>query len=339
MHAHTIILIACLCLISLKTALSFTIPTLNNIQKAGHISKQVTPLNANILQDLVEFVTGAKKETISTPNPEPVQQSKSGVTLLEGNSWSCELSGVKVFVDPVFDTLDFGIPSLYKADRKILKDVDLEKELLETANVMLISQGLPDHCCPKTQGRVSKVLPESVKIIAPPSAAGVLNSLYPEGRVQYMSPGETIELKFEDKTLKVTATTGALVGPPWQANENGYLLQSNDSPAVYYEPHCMFDEKELASLQADYVITPVVGQLLPLYGPLVDGMEKSIKLAKTLKAKAIIPLMNGDLDAEGVLDDIISQKGSLSAFKSLLEQTSSETELISPEPGKEVSLV
>jgi hypothetical protein len=41
---------------------------------------------------------------------------------------------------------------------------------------------------------------------------------------------------------QVTATTGDTLGPPWQAPENGYVLQLLGSTgklkSLYYEPHC-----------------------------------------------------------------------------------------------------
>jgi len=248
------------------------------------------------------------------------------------------LNGIQVFVDPVFDTLDFGIPFIYQAKRKVLKNVALEDQLVKNANVMLISQGLPDHCCSKTQARLSKRLSEHVKIIASPSAAPVLDSLYEKGRVTYLSPGQTVTVATPLGTLKVKATSGALVGPPWQAKENGYLLSCDGVPSIYYEPHCMYDEKELSTLQADYLVTPVVKTLIPLYGPLVDGMEKAIKLAKLLKSKHIIPLMNGDVDASGPLDSILSREGSLADFKDLLQKSGLFCQLENYEPGERVVL-
>jgi hypothetical protein len=38
----------------------------------------------------------------------------------------------------------------------------------------------------------------------------------------------------------VVATTGDTLGPPWQAPENGYVLQFDGKKykSLYYEPHC-----------------------------------------------------------------------------------------------------
>ncbi|CAM9692344.1 unnamed protein product, partial [Heterosigma akashiwo] len=142
------------------------------------------------------FFQGFQKSPSSNKSP----NAKDQIKLLEGNSWFCSLNGLKIFVDPVYDTLDFGIPALYKADKKVLDNQTLLKELAEEGDVMIISQGLADHCCPKTQATLCKTLSSDVPILAPPSAAAVLKKYYPEGRVTYLSPGDTIEVEVKGKT-------------------------------------------------------------------------------------------------------------------------------------------
>eukprot|EP01018_Ginkgo_biloba_P026020 Gb_20323 [translate_table: standard] len=45
------------------------------------------------------------------------------LTYLEGNSWLWEVGGVKILVDPILvGNLDFGIPWLYDAAKKKLKN-------------------------------------------------------------------------------------------------------------------------------------------------------------------------------------------------------------------------
>lgn len=57
-----------------------------------------------------------------------VETSDSGtdvfkLTYLEGNSWLWEVGGVKILVDPVLvGNLDFGLPWLYDAAKKFLKN-------------------------------------------------------------------------------------------------------------------------------------------------------------------------------------------------------------------------
>lgn len=58
--------------------------------------------------------------------------------------------------------------------------------------------------------------------------------------------------------VEIFATSGALLGPPWQAKENGYLIRGKAKQGnkydLYYEPHCMYDEAELAAFEAEVII-------------------------------------------------------------------------------------
>mmetsp|Transcript_11044 Transcript_11044/g.16269 ORF Transcript_11044/g.16269 Transcript_11044/m.16269 type:complete len:347 (-) Transcript_11044:65-1105(-) len=278
-----------------------------------------------------EKATGSKR----------VYSKKSGtseVVLQELNSWSCTLGRVNIAVDPVFETLDFGLPALYKAERKVLDNDEETQVVGRTADLVIISQNLPDHCSPKTLGKLKKLLQETVKFIAPPSAESILKGFFSDDRLIILSPGESTEVTTPaGGSVTVRATEGALLGPPWQQKENGYILSGAKGPSIYYEPHCMFDPEELKDLQADYVITPVVAQELPFF-TLVDGMEKSLVLASTLKAKAVIPLMNAALESSGALDAIISSRGSLEGFKDIVQKKSPKLQVIDFVPGKPIKL-
>ncbi|CAM9433796.1 unnamed protein product [Choristocarpus tenellus] len=41
------------------------------------------------------------------------------LTYLEINSWMWEVNGLRVLVDPLFGTLDFGIPALFRGEKKV----------------------------------------------------------------------------------------------------------------------------------------------------------------------------------------------------------------------------
>lgn len=119
---------------------------------------------------------------------------------------------------------------------------------------------------------------------------------------------------------------------------------------LYYEPHCVYDEKSFYNKQADVVITPVIKQLLPSF-TLVSGQEDAVRLAKLLNAKYhslhtfsdstelakihiesclcclddtifllsicrfVVPMKNGDLDSKGFLASIIQAEGTIESFK------------------------
>jgi L-ascorbate metabolism protein UlaG (beta-lactamase superfamily) len=227
---------------------------------------------------------------------------------LEGNSWVLDVNGVNILLDPLFSTLDFGMPALISADKVVLKDYEaLAKETAAQADYVLITQGLADHCCPKTLEMLAKLLPERVRIVAPPSAKPVLSKFFPRERITYLMPGEKSVLRTETSSVSITTFKGALVGPPTQDNENAYLLDTGKGKSLFYEPHCMFDPGELMRFEnphADVVFCPAEAiKVLGVYQLLNSG-EKAVELANILGAKKIVSFDNNALDSEGVLNYI-----------------------------------
>jgi L-ascorbate metabolism protein UlaG (beta-lactamase superfamily) len=156
-------------------------------------------------------------------------------------------------------------------------------------------------------------------------------------------PGRSIELTKMNKKVTITATKGALVGPPWQATENGYIIRPDIGASFYYEPHCMYDEQELAQYTVDYVISPIVSQELPFF-TLVAGGEKAKKLAQILKAKAIIPMANGELNQSGVLALLVRSGGTEKEFLSMMKRSSSSSsqstiDVLKVIPGESIYLL
>jgi hypothetical protein len=81
-------------------------------------------------------------------------------------------------------------------------------------------------------------LPKSIPVIAQPEAAA---RIAPLGftNVTTIAPGEAREAC--GGKLRVRATAGALVGPPWSQRQNGFVIEEvgGERPAsLYYEPHC-----------------------------------------------------------------------------------------------------
>ena len=57
-----------------------------------------------------------------------------------------------------------------------------------------------------------------------------------------MEPGDTVTLETEKGSAMVKAVAGSVIGPPWQAPENGYLFkpragsqQANQEGGIFYE--------------------------------------------------------------------------------------------------------
>lgn len=252
------------------------------------------------------------------------------LTYLEGNSWLWEVGGVKILVDPILvGNLDFGIPLLYDASKKYLKNFQLSD--LPEIDCVLITQSLDDHCHLKTLNPLSQKLPD-LKVIATPNAKSLLDPLFTN--VIYLEPGQVSEIETNNGShVKIQATTGPVLGPPWQRPENGYIVTSPQGQlSLYYEPHCVYNKEIIGKLRADIVITPVIKQLLPSF-TLVSGQEDAVHLAKLLCSKYVVPMKNGDLDSKGVLASLVKSEGTIESFKGLLLKELPDVKVLEPVPG------
>ncbi|KAF5940221.1 hypothetical protein HYC85_021388 [Camellia sinensis] len=252
------------------------------------------------------------------------------LTYLEGNSWLWDVGGLKILVDPILvGNLDFGIPWLYDAAKKFLKNFQLSD--LPEVDCLLITQSLDDHCHLKTLKPLSQKFP-NLRVIATPNAKTLLDPLF--RNVTYLEPGQSSEIEASNGSqAKVRATPGPVLGPPWQRPENGYLVTSSQGQlTLYHEPHCVYNKTLLEKEQADIVITPVTKQLLPFF-TLVSGQEDAVQLAKMLCAKFIVPMRNGDLDSKGLLASLIQSEGTIASFKELLSRELPDAEVLEPTPG------
>ncbi|KAI5436098.1 hypothetical protein KIW84_022515 [Lathyrus oleraceus] len=165
-------------------------------------------------------------------------------------------------------------------------------------------------------------------------------------QVTYIGPGQSSEIETKDGSkIRIKATAGPVLGPPWQRPENGYTVEVFwylvTSPQVqlslYYEPHCVYNPGFIEKERADIVITPVVKQLLPKF-TLVSGQEDAVKLAKLLQAKFVVAMKNGDLDSKGPLASIIQSEGTIGSFKELLSKELPGVKVVEPTPGIPVEI-
>ncbi|XP_020244144.1 uncharacterized protein LOC109822362 [Asparagus officinalis] len=257
------------------------------------------------------------------------------LTYLEGNSWLWDVNGLKILVDPILvGNLDFGIPWLYDAAKKFLKNFRLED--LPKLDCLVITQSLDDHCHVKTLRPLSERVPD-LRVISTLNAEPILSPLF--RNVTYLEPSQSSELEGENGSkVNITATAGPVLGPPWQRPENGYIVTCRQSQlSLYYEPHCVYNQSFLQNYQADVIITPVIKQLLPGF-TLVSGQEDAVNLAKLLQAKYVVPMKNGDLDARGILSSIISAQGSVESFKELLRKEIPNANVLEPKPGEPLEI-
>ncbi|KAL3691836.1 hypothetical protein R1sor_005487 [Riccia sorocarpa] len=272
---------------------------------------------------------------VSAPTSEKIKPSGSSpftLTYLEGNTWLWEIVGLRFLVDPVMvGNLDFGIPLLYDAKKKVTQNLKLED--LPELDYLLICQGYDDHCHEKTLAPLSQMRP-NLPVIASPNAEKILGKYFKN--VTYLEPrnGESTTLKAKNgSNITIRASPGPTLGPPWQRPENGYFVEVEDPKfTIYYEPHCIFENVYLRDKRADVVLTPVIQQVLPGY-VLVSGQEDAVKVAEWLKPKFIVTMRNGDLEAKGLLSKIVSQKGTTERFEEMLSQKLPDTKVLNPLPG------
>ncbi|XP_006664796.1 uncharacterized protein LOC102710366 [Oryza brachyantha] len=280
------------------------------------------------------------------PRPIAVRSSSSGagvmkgqmkLTYLEINSWLWEVGGARILVDPILaGNLDFGAPWLFDAAKKRLKNLGVQDLLLQTEgglDLLLITQSLDDHCHARTLAQLAAAAP-ALPVVTTPNARPVLAALpTPFRDVTYLEPGQSTTTACNG--VRILATPGPVLGPPWQRPENGYIIDDQRGLVVYYEPHCVYDRSFLESkgLRADVVITPVVKQLLPANFTLVAGQEDAVQLATLLRARYVVPMCNGDVDAKGLLTGVLATQGTVDAFKAMLAEALPEAQVLDPTPG------
>ena len=267
------------------------------------------------------------------------------LTYLEINGWLLSTGGATILIDPILEgALDFGIPTIYSASKRELPSEGLSDEL-PTIDCLLITQGLDDHAHTRTLKKLANILDSDVCVVAPPSARGALEQSGFVGarnkNIQYIKPRS--QVNFDNKgELTIKATTGALVGPPWQARENGYIIRTTAGPSIYIEPHVEYNVKELRNeAPVDIVITPISGQGLPAF-ELVHGPSDVLRLVQTLKPKYVVPMQNGDVDAGGLASPLVQGVGSPEEFRAMLSKAQRpderRVEVINTIPGEEIVL-
>lgn len=254
------------------------------------------------------------------------------LTRIDMNSWIFYIGGHTILVDPwLVDPLVFyGAPWLFTAYHNT--PLAFTPSTLPPIDLILISQGLDDHCHQPTLEKLDRQIP----VIASPTAAKTVQGL---GYTQVLSLTNWQSHSIQDK-LKITAVPGAPIQPGQV--ENGYVLQDlTTQETLYYEPHLFPKQAGLEQRfeQIDVAIAPVIGQLFPLLGQVVMGPEQALHLTTTLQPRFFVPTTMGNIRASGILPMLTKSVGSLDEFRTQLNSTKSTTELVTPQPGETIELV
>lgn len=253
------------------------------------------------------------------------------LTRIDLNSWIFQIAGQTILVDPwLVDPLVFyGQPWLFTAYHNT--PVAFTPQTLPPIDLLLISQGLDDHCHKPTLEKLDRTIPA----IASPTAAKVLSSLG-YSNITFLANWQ--ESKFKE-ILQITAVPGAEIGPGQE--ENGYLLKDlNSGETLYYEPHLPPLEKVKQKIDTvDVAIAPVIGQIFPFLGQIIIGPAEALNLAQTLKPRFFLPTTTGDIRATGILPMLVKSIGSIREFRDLLANSGLATQLLEPEPGQTLEIL
>jgi L-ascorbate metabolism protein UlaG (beta-lactamase superfamily) len=253
------------------------------------------------------------------------------LTRIDLNSWIFQIAERTILVDPwLVDPLEFyGLPWLYTAYHNT--PLAFTPDTLPGIDLILLSQGVDDHCHKPTLQR----LDPSIPVVASPTAARVVSSLGYRN-VTELFHWQKVEF---DQTLQITSVLGAELQPGQV--ENGYLLRDLiTGETLYYEPH-QAPMKELAAKigSVDVAIAPIIGQIFPLLGQVIMGPEQAMQLVETVRPSYFLPTTMGDIRMSGLLPMLIKSVGSVEEFRDRLSASGLATQLIVPAPGETVELV
>jgi L-ascorbate metabolism protein UlaG (beta-lactamase superfamily) len=248
------------------------------------------------------------------------------LTYLDSNSWLWEIDETRILVDPwLVGPLVFGnLPWLFKGERRTPRPIP------ENINLILLSQGLPDHAHRPTLQQLDRDLP----VVGSVGAAQVVRDLgYTQ--VTALAHGETFV--FGD-AVEITAVPGSPIGPT--TIENGYLLKDlRQNRTLYYEPHGYHSPTLKAMTPIDVVVTPIIDLAIPFLGAVIKGQETALELAKWVKPQVILPTAaGGDVQFEGLLIKLLRAEGSTQELQGKLVANDLKTQVIEPVPGERFEL-
>jgi len=221
------------------------------------------------------------------------------LTWLDSNSWLLEVGSSTLLIDPwLVGSLMFGdLPWLFQAIRP--RTLPWPERL----DLILLSQGLPDHAHPETLTALKERFP-AAQVVGSPSAAQVARQAGWD-QVIALAPGQV----WTGGDLRIEALTGAPVGPAQR--ENAYLVR-HPQGSFYYEPHG-YPSPALADRDpVDVVIAPVLDLRLPLLGAIIQGQHSIAQVARWLKPQVIVPTaMAGEVEYRGILTQGLRVVGSI----------------------------
>ena len=210
-------------------------------------------------------------------------------TYLGSNGWLIKFKKTNLIIDPWLKGDLIFPPGEWFFKGSLKKEISINKEI----DIILLTQGLPDHCHVPTLEMFRKDIP----IICPKSAIETLEKIG-FSSIQMLKPTE--------KTYKFNLSFEATAGAPVPQIENGYIVKDEQDNGFYIEPHGYLDEN-LNKQNLDAVITPTKNLGLPLVGSFVKGADVIPKLINKFNPKFILSsTVGGDAKYSGFLNNFIS---------------------------------
>lgn len=243
------------------------------------------------------------------------------LTWLDLNSWLVELDGCGILIDPwLVGPMTFGLPTwLLQLSRVTPRPVP------EMIDVILLSQGLPDH----THVPSLQALDRQIPLVCPPSALETVQKLGFQA-ITVLDHGDTYSLG----EIQIQATVGSPIGPLRQ--ENGYVLKSAASAcSLYYEPHGYHDPVLASLAPIDVVITPISDVTVPLLGTIIAGKTQGLELVNAVKPQVMIPTAQpGEIQATGLLSGLLQALDLSDTLEADLAQLPNPPQVLHLTPGQ-----
>ena len=210
-------------------------------------------------------------------------------TYLGSNGWLIKFKKTNLIIDPWLKGDLIFPPGEWFFKGSLKDEILIDQEI----DIILLTQGLPDHCHVPTLEMFRKDIP----IICPKSAIKTLEKIG-FSSIKMLKPTE--------KTKKLKLSFEATAGAPVPQIENGYIVKDDQNNGFYIEPHGYLDEN-LSKQSIDAVITPTKNLELPLIGSFVKGADVIPQLINKFNPKYILSsTIGGDAKYSGFLNNFIS---------------------------------
>ena len=210
-------------------------------------------------------------------------------TYLGSNGWLIKFKKTNLIIDPWLKGDLIFPPGEWFFKGSLEEEILIDNEI----DIILLTQGLPDHCHVPTLEMFRKDIP----IICPKSAVETLEKIG-FSSIKMLKPTE--------KTNQFNLSFEATAGAPVPQIENGYIVKDDQDNGFYIEPHGYLDEN-LNKQNLDAVITPTKNLELPFVGSFVKGADVIPKLINKFNPKFILSsTVGGDAKYSGLLNNFIS---------------------------------